>query len=335
MKKSIIAGWLLMLSMLFSGLVAAESQVEQKPFDSGELEKFIVDYSVMTKWQPTDNYYHGNLKDPWVMAGMQFNEEFAASLQEKGWSAPRFFYMLNHVRQGIVEEQDRQRQQEIETRMNNQMAAMAAKMSAQRDAFEKQRQEQNKRAKAWLADQLAAQKKQVRENVYMHPMQKKSILDFLDRSLSEVKFVDSPQLSAEEAQAKADAQRKAWAASYRQSIQNNPYIDHKQKQLILEGLDQANKPMVITQPVEMPTQKEMMAKIQEQRAAWIVKQIEQVTNNSGYSDEQRDRIIKRLQEFATQMSEPPSTKPSGTIPDVEKALVKENMGRLVELLSSN
>jgi hypothetical protein len=332
MKKSIITGSFVALSLIFSGLVAASNNVGQQSFDGAELKKFIKDYSVMTQWKAKDGHYTGDLKNAWVMAGMQYDDEFAAALKEKGWGSDRFFYLLNHVRQGVMQERHRQRQQKIEEKINLRMADMAAKMSAQQAAFEKQVQDQAERAEAWIRDQLEAQKKQVRSNPYMHPLQKRRILDFLNRSSSEAKWVTAPKFDFDRAQAKAEAQRKAWEASFRRSIQNNPNIPAEQKRVILEGMDKVNQP-VAAAPAKMPSQEEMAARIQERRSAWIAQQIEQIKANPAYSDEQEEKIIRRLQRFSNMMTEGTGQKVSDTFPGEEEALIKENIEVLVKLLS--
>jgi hypothetical protein len=333
MKKSIIAGSLMVLTVIFSGLAGAMDSVGPKPFDAVELEKFITDYPGLTKWQSKDGQFNGNLSDAWVMAGMQFNKEFSASLKEKGWDSERFFYLLNHVRQGVRQERHKQRQQKAEARINKQMAGMAARMAAQRAEFDKQNLEQSQRAKAWVNDQLEAQKKRVRENPYMHPLQKKNIMDFLNRSSSEARFISTTPLSYEQSVARSASRQQAWEAEYRQSIQNNPRIPGQQKKMILDGMDQAKQSMAQTKPVDMPSQKEMMSRMQDQRKAWIVRQIEQVEKNSFYSDKQRAKIIKRLQRFAKLMQEGPETKASGILPTSEESLIGKNVGRLLEMLS--
>jgi hypothetical protein len=327
MKRSFIVESIIVLSLFFSGLAGAADTVEQKPFNSVELEKFIADYSVMTKWQSPKGYYVGNLSNPWVMAGMQYDDEFASSLDKKGWDVRRYFYLLNHVRQGVMQERSKRRAQKLDEKINKHMAKMAQRMAAQQKRFEAQNQVQNQRAAAWIKDQLAAQKKQVRNNPYMHPLQKKSILEFLNRSSSDAQMVSAPQ-----AQTRANAQQKAWEASYRQSIKNNQNIPVRQRIAILEGLDRANQPFEVTPQAAMPTQKEMMARMQEQRKGWIEKQIAQVQGNSGYSDKQKNRIVKRLQRFAEQVVNGSYEQLSAGLPVTEKALVKENYDRLVGML---
>jgi hypothetical protein len=332
MKKFFIVESIIVLSLIFSGLAYAADSVEQKPFDSVELERFITDYAVMTKWQSPKGYYVGNLNNPWVMAGMQYDVGFASSLKEKGWDVSRYFYLLNHVRQGMMQERSRRRAQKLDEKINRQMAKMAQRVAAQQKSFEAQRQKQNQRAEAWLKDQLAAQKKQVRNNPYMHPLQKKSILEFLNRSSSEANWVSAPKASYKQAQASANAQQKAWEASYRQSVKNNPNIPVRQKIAILEGLDRANQPVEVATQVVMPTQKEMMARMQEQRKGWIDRQIAQVKSNSGYSDKQKLRIVNRLQRFAKQIVEGSNEQLSAGLPVTEKALVQQNFDRLVGML---
>ncbi|MBF0379405.1 MAG: hypothetical protein HQL69_00180 [Magnetococcales bacterium] len=332
MKKSFIVGSFMVLSLIFSGLASASASVEQGPFNSDELEKFITDYSVMTKWQSPKGHYVGNLDSPWVMAGMQYNSEFAKSLEDNGWDANRYFYLLNHVRQGVDDEKSRRRAKQLDEAINRQMAEMAARMAAQQKKFEEQKQEQNRRAEAWIKDQLEAQKKQVRSNPYMHPLQKQRILEFLDRSSKEANWVSAPQASYEQARAQSQARQKAWEESYRQSIKNNPHIPVQQKIAILEGLDRASKPVEVTPPIAMPTQEEMMARMQEQRKEWIEMQIARVQSNPGYSEKQRNRIIKRLQRFANEVVKGADNSSSFGLPDVEKELIAKNYDRLVKLL---
>jgi hypothetical protein len=332
MKKSFIAGSFMVLSMIFSGPASAADSVEQGPFDSVELEKFIADYSVMTKWQSPEGYYVGNLSNPWVMAGMQYNSEFASSLEEKGWDANRYFYLLNHVRQGMMQERSKRRAKKLDDKINRQMAEMALRVAAQQKSFEVQKQEQNQRAAAWIKDQLAEQKKRVRTNPYMHPLQKKSILEFLNRSSNEARWVSAPKVSYKQAQARANAEQKAWEASYRKSIKNNQNIPVQQKIAILEGLDRANQPVGVTPQVAMPTQKEMMTRMQKQRKEWIERQIAQVNGNTGYSAKQQKRIVARLQRFAKQVATGFDGQNSFGLPATEKSLVHTNFDRLVKIL---
>ncbi|MBF0444476.1 MAG: hypothetical protein HQL68_02735 [Magnetococcales bacterium] len=332
MKRSFIVESIIVLTLIFSGLAYAADSVEQKPFDSVELEKFIAGYPVMTKWQSPKGYYVGDLSNPWVMAGMQYDSEFALSLKEKGWDVSRYFYLLNHVRQGMIQEHSKRRAQKLDEKINRQMAEMAQRVATQQKMFEAQMQEQNRRAEAWIKDQLAAQKEQVRNNPYMHPLQKKSILEFLNRSSSEAQWVSAPQASYEQAQARANAQQKAWEESYRQSIKNNQDIPVQQKIAILEGLDRANQPVAVTPQTPMPTQKEMMNRMQEQRKEWIEEQIARVQSNPGYSAERKKKIVKRLQRFAKQVENGFDEQISAGLPVTEKALVQENFDRLVKIM---
>ncbi|MBF0193170.1 MAG: hypothetical protein HQL71_01380 [Magnetococcales bacterium] len=332
MKRSFIVKSIIVLSLIFSGLANVANSAEQKPFNSAELEKFIVDYSVMTKWKSPEGRYVGNLSNPWVMAGMQYDETFAKSLKEKGWDVDRYFYLLNHVRQGMMQERSQRRAKMLDDKINKQMAEMAKRMAAQQKRFEAQQQEQNKRAAAWIKDQLEAQKQQVRNNPYMHPLQKKSILEFLNHSSSEARWVSAPPESYEQAQNRANAQQKAWEESYRQSIKNNPNIPVQQKIAILEGLDRANQPVEVIPPAVMPTQKEMMARMQEQRKNWLELQIAQVKSNPSYSEDRKNKIIKRLQNFSKQVINGHDGESFNGIPASEKSLIKKNFSRLADML---
>ncbi len=329
MKKSIITSGLLALSLIFSGVAGAEDDMRPKPFDSAELEKFVKDYQAFTQWQSKDeNSLTGDLSDPWVMAGMQFDEEFAASLKAKGWNPERYFYMLNHIRQGVREERARLRRMETEARINKQMAEMNAEIEARRAEFEKKSRQQAAKAKAWVNDQLEDQKRRVRENPYMHPMQKQVIMDFLNRSSAEAKSIDTPRANFQRNQAKAEAQQKMWENRYRHSIMHSPFIPPEQKRMIIEGLDQANQPA----NMEMPSQKEMMARMQEQRKSWVARQIEQVQKDAFYTDEQKKNIIERLQNFDNDARKETQRKPFSSLPQEEMALIKQNSVMLMEML---
>ena len=333
MNRSIIAGIFVALSLIFSGPLTAQAATgTQKPFDAAELEKFITDYGPMTQWQAKDGASVGDLKHPWVMAGMQYNVEFGESLKEKGWDVERFFYMLNHVRQGMLQERNRLWQEHAEARLNNHMAKMAAKSQSQRAAYEKKRQEQAKQAQDWLNDQLAAQKKRVIDNPYMHPMQKQTIMEFLNRSSVEASRVTNNNFDFAEAKARAEAQRKEWEASYRRSIQNNPMIPVEQKKLILEGMDKANQPMEKAEPAPMPSQEEMMARMKEQRQQWIAKQVAQVQNNPNLSEERKQKMIKRFNSFTQLVSGVAKNQQVGSLPEEESELIGKNLSRLVKLL---
>ncbi|MBF0454662.1 MAG: hypothetical protein HQL72_07560 [Magnetococcales bacterium] len=338
MKKLFIAGGFFALSLIFSGPMSTAEASAVKPFDGAELEKFIADYPGLTQWSAPKGQVTGNLKNHWVMAGMQYNPAFAKGLKEKGWESDRFFYLLNHVRQGVMAEEQRQRQEESEAAIDRQMAEMAAKLSAQHQAFEKERQEQAQRAEAWIKDQLEAQKKQVRENRFMHPLQKKNILDFLEKSSAQANQVEVTPFDFEQARAEARERQKAWEARYRQSIQDNPHIPAEQKKRIMEGLDLANqpvKPQAAVEPVKMPTQEEMMVRMQEQRKGWVARNIEQIEKNSGYSDEQKRAIINRLNHFSAQMGKEPSKNSYSALPEEEMALIRTNIKRLQPLLQTN
>ncbi|MBF0446585.1 MAG: hypothetical protein HQL67_00120 [Magnetococcales bacterium] len=334
MVKSIIVGGLVALSLTFSGSAGAMSS-EHKPFDQKELSQFIKDYDQLTQWKPKEGQFVGNLKNQWVMAGMQYNPDFAATLTEKGWEKERFFYLLNHVQQGLSQERYRRQQQQAEEQMNKHMAEMAERMAARQAAYEKQLQEQAEQAEAWVADQLAAQKKQVQDNPYMHPLQKQRILDFLNQASQESKRISDPQLSFEKFREQAEAQRQAWEASLRQSIMDNKHIPEEQKKIILAGMDKANQPIVESKPEPMPSQEQMMARMQEQRQTWIAQQVEQIQKNPGYSDENKEKIIARLNSFAKQMEAGVHQKPASIIPEEEAALIQKNMDALMAVLHGN
>lgn len=334
MNKSFFAGTLLALSLIFSAPAGAEGMAGPKPFDGKELEKFLSDYPSMTQWKPKEGAFYGDLNHPWVMAGMQYHQPFGAALKEKGWDPDRFFYLFNHVKQGVSEERYRRRQQRMEERMSRQMDEMVARMEARKVAFENHQREQAEQAEAWIKDQLEAQKKRVRENPYMHPLQKRNILAFLDRSYEEANQVaatDAP--NGEQGQTGMEAQRKAWADAYRRSIEENPHIPADQKKRIIEGYDASLQPLPANdQPSAMPSQEEMMARMQGQRQAWVAEQIESIKGNGGIPDNQKARMIARLERFSSLMKGQGSSGRISSLPEGEARLIQENMDRLMGLI---
>jgi hypothetical protein len=148
LRKFLVLSLVLCMFLVFGGSAAAG---EEKPFDSGELNKFITDIQdipglTAAGQKDMDSMQKQGMPD---MESMQFSSaKMQSSIESKGWDTDRFYYVYGHVL-GVValENVDRMTKE--------------------------------------VAPQLAEAMRQIQNNPHMSEAQKKEILTQMGEGMSE------------------------------------------------------------------------------------------------------------------------------------------------------
>ncbi|MBF0155901.1 MAG: hypothetical protein HQL57_01785 [Magnetococcales bacterium] len=320
-KKAALAGGALALLLFAASPGSAGEADRPEPFTEAEMERFIADYPKSVAWLSSQERFSRVGANPWVIAGMRHDPEFVKLLESQGWTADRFFYLLNQVNVGLRAEE------------------RAKQESQAREHWRRQEQEAARQAQARMAESrrqmqamAAAQRRDIQSNPYIPGWQKQSMLAQLDQGLRE----NLPTLPS--AEAIQQQQRTAWnnqIAAQKRMVQGNPYLSPADKKRWLDQLDVLQKGYNPAQPQSGATppgsSKEWMK--QQQEAQWA-EQRRMIENNPAIPADRKKGMLAELEEAQKRMLaalESSSVRESA-ITDGELALVRNNAEKLRPLL---
>lgn len=327
MKTRLFVGSLLAALLSFSGVANADTPQTRKPFDETEFNRFVVDYPSAAHWLTEKGQRYGG-SSPWALSGMRYDKEFVKFLQEKGWEADRFFYLLDHINMGLLTSQSEARQDAIKTQLNQQKEKMQAQMVESQKKWQTQMQEQTRSSLETAQAQWSTQRERVANDPNLSPAQKQNILAQLDR------VQPTEPLSSEAQQAQMRKQQQARIIEQKRQVINNPTIPLPQKRQIVAQMDRTlaelNAP---PQREATPNPVDRQAQMQAQQKQWIEARMQELRDNPTVSPAQKQRMLEQMQGAlntvganAQQAKEQP-----GPIPAQESALIKSNRHKLAEI----
>ena len=333
MKNKIFVGSLFVLLLSFSSLASAGNFQPRKPFDAAEFNRFMADYPQLSQWLATKSLHQGTESNPWVMSGMRYNRAFVKQLQDKGWDADRFFYLLDHINMGLLTSQAEAKRDAAREILTQQRKKMQSRMAAGQKKLQEQMREQMRSSTETAQKQWAAQRERITNNPYIPPEQKQRILAQMDRSkpTPEQSFAEPP--SFEQWHARMREQQQRWIAEQKRQIKANPAIPPQQKQAMLAQMDRSMTPMAPPQQQKPFNPAEERAKRQAQQKQQIEAEILKVRDNPSIHPMHKKQILNNLQRSLTQLeafSKQPQER-GGLIPNQENDLIKNNRLKLMKL----
>ena len=331
MKNKIFVGALFALLLSISGLAHAGNPQTRPPFSAAEFNQFMADYPALSQWLVTKSPYQGNEGNPWIMSGMRYDRAFIQQLQKKGWKAPRFFYLLDHINMGLLTSQAEAKRDAAKAVMEQQRERMQARMAAGHKKFQEQMKAQMTSSNETAHKQWAAQRARIANNPQIPPIQKKQILAQMDRSKPSAQQPMNPP-NREAWQAKRLKQQQEWIAQQKQQIMNNPYIPPQQKKAMVA---QVQRSMTAPTPPKWTpgTPPQSPSSWQAQHEKQITARIEQVRKNPNIPPQQKQRYLKNLQRSLQQVKNAPKhmQQTRSIIPEQENSLIKENRMKLMQM----
>ncbi|MEO5363322.1 MAG: hypothetical protein H7838_06825 [Magnetococcus sp. DMHC-8] len=335
MKTRIFVGSLLVLLLSFAGTADAGAPQTRKPFDEQEFNRFMTDYPTITRWLTDKRRHAGAIHSPWMLSGMRYDRDFINHLQEKGWDAERFFYLLDHVNMGLMTSRAEADNEAARTQMQQQRDKMQADRLAEQQKWQTQVQEQNRSSLETARAQWSAQRDRVNNDPRIPPAQKAQILAQMDRSQPAPATVGTP----EEQQAQMAKQRQAWLAEQKRQVVNNPAIPLPQKQEIIAQMDRSmgigNGPRTeaAVRPPADPNPTARQAALHAQQQQWIETRMQEVRNNTMIHPAQKQQMLDQLQQSLqhSQTAARHAQESTGLLPAQENELIKNNRQKLTEL----
>lgn len=330
MRKHLFATAVLAVTLSLSGIATAMGMPAPKPFTSAELSKFVVDYPALGQWLVQQGRHFGGTHNPLVISGMRYNPNFLAQLKEKGWQSDRFFYLLDHINMGLLVTRAEQDRAEAKARLKAQLKQMNANRDIGRQRMAKAMQENQAR----MREQMAGQRRQIQNNAFLNPMQKRRILNQMDRNQAQMADMAKPDYGQRMNQ-RMQAQQKAWMVAQKQRILRNPHIPLLQKQRMVAQMDQ-NMNQNMNPPALPPVDvnpENMADQMRKQQEAWMNSQIQSLRNNPYMQPAQRQMAINQMKMAQKRMQESmaQAAKAHKLIPDQETELVKANREKLLDL----
>lgn len=290
-KKGIVA---LVMGLLLTWGTTTTAQDGEKPFSDAEVNKFITDYPDMVQWSRKNQNMTNPTNQPWVVSGMRHNKGFVGQLSTKGWSAERFFYVLDHLQQGLQIKNARNDQIQAQQRMKESRQPFqnaSGEMTQKAAASQKEMEAATKEQQSWAKKQLDDQERRIRQDPYMNPWQKQQSLDFLRQQRTQMQHSFAPSTAQ-------NGQQQFWQAQ-KQAIMSNPYIPEGQKRWMLQHMQ--SNPATESQAATDPNQaRDAMIK---QQKMWIAQQKAQLANNPFIPYEQRQAMERQLQQYVRNMEE--------------------------------
>ncbi|MBF0096421.1 MAG: hypothetical protein HQM04_02370 [Magnetococcales bacterium] len=321
MKTRILAASALALLLSFSGMAtAADTPLQPKPFDEVEFSRFLSDYPAVSKWVAEKGNRYGGQNSPWMLSGLRYDKDLQKHLQGAGWSAERFFYLLDHINLGLMTTQAELQQESMQQQFEKAQATRNEESKKRQAQFQEQQRSALESARA----QWSAQRERVSNDPYLPPMQKQQILAHMDQNQPAVQGTGQQ-----------DRQR-AWLNEQKQQITNNVFIPPVQKQAMLAQLDRSIEGMNPPKPVA-PAKvdpAEQQAKIQAQHKQWLEDRMKEVRDNPMMPAAQKQQMLEQMQvslknaEKATQQVGKVQT---GPLPVQEGQLIKSNRQKLTSL----
>ncbi|MBF0145662.1 MAG: hypothetical protein HQL84_06850 [Magnetococcales bacterium] len=329
-KRGVLA-MVLGVSVSLSTVVLA--QEGEKPFSADEIQRFMADYPAMIQWNRKKQGDQAWQNHPWMIAGLRYNKEFVEQLAAKGWKSDRFFYIFNHLNQGLMIRKTQQQELESRKRMQEQMKRLQAESRARAASNQEEMAAAAQQRVASMTEQLDAEERRIRQNPYMNPMQRRQALDLLQQQRQFMKQSVNPGSSMQDWQ-------EQMRQSQKQAILRNPYISAAQKYWMIRQM-QANK--VTATPSNKAAMmhggehhmgpgmdRESMFK---QQKAWVARQKAAVANNPFIPPQQRELMKRNMDQYLQKMEEGMRADHSeaGSLPKVEMELVERYGDQLMKI----
>ncbi|MBF0161498.1 MAG: hypothetical protein HQL88_04340 [Magnetococcales bacterium] len=325
MKTRRLFGSLLALLLCCSGVASAGTAQPRQPFDETEFNRFMADYPAASQWLTEKGQRYGGVNSPWVLSGMRYDRDFVKYLQEKGWNAERFFYLLDHINMGLLTSQAEARHDAMRARLDQQKEKMQTQMADSQKKWQEQMREQTRSSLETAQSQWSAQRARIANDPRIAPPDKQRILAQMDRAQPSLQNASA---TPEERQAQMQTQRQAWLTEQKQQIANNPTIPPPQKQEMIAQLDRA---MAANAP--QAPQPATPADPQAQQKQWLEARMAELRNNTWLHPAQKQQQLNQLQQMLDALhSAPPQNQDSqGLIPAQENTLIKNNRQKLTEM----
>ncbi|MBF0110379.1 MAG: hypothetical protein HQL76_14515 [Magnetococcales bacterium] len=321
-KRGVFAILLGLSVSLSSGGYAQEAE---KPFSDDEINRFMVDYGAMIQEARKRQGNQSMPYHPWTISGMRYDKGFVAQLTAKGWKPDRFFYIFNHVNQGLMIRKTDQERALAEKKMQDEMQKLAEQSRSRNEAARKEMAEAARQRQSWMAGQLDQEERRIRDNSNIPPFQKAQALGMLQQQRRQL---------AQSSAATATPTREQIDQSRKKAIRDNPFIPPMQKQWLLQQFQGQQAKSDQTASAASPDARSQRDQMLRQQKEWIARQQAMVANNPYIPPQQRSVMKRQLDQYVRNMELQMQQNPSNTgfLPEEEMKLVEKYGDRLLDML---